>query len=394
MDLKKFLLWFLIVMFLMGGVAYLQMEYSKTVTPIIMAAIEIGLIIIGIACIKAIIGRTSKRADYIKQKASANRIIVSSGKKLPIYHIEVLKLFALALLGFCLFGSYYYFYSKFTIPLKDLIFPVVLYVVAVIYSLSQKDYILKNSLLFCLPELKEHFMVQGITEPPKRNFWKLSRWNWNGTLGSRRGDCEEICINHNGHTYYIGSSKAIYYDSRSSSDETRTRHVLCLAYIDVSVPYNFVPTIEMKFDHTYDLGNRYHQTSIHNSRYVISNYSNVPTIYCADTGYAERIVNENIQALLSELGKSLKNYKVKFEYDRITIELRKVLWSTWFMRTFRKRKATEDVINSIEKILDTMEKIVMETDRNPAVTEESSLSAERIEELKKHHDFFEAVKNL
>ena len=386
MDLKKFLLWFLIVMVLMGGVAYLQMEYPKTVTPIIMAAIEIGLIIIGIACIKAIIGRTSKRADYIKQKASANRIMVSSGKKLPIYHIEMLKLFALALLGFCIFGTFFYFYSKFTIPLKSLIWPVVVYFVVVFHTLSQKDYVLKNSLLFCLPELKEHFMVQGVKEPSKRNFWKVSRWN--GTLGSRRGDCEEICINHNDHTYYIGSSKAIYYEPRTSSKETRMRQVLCLAYIDVSVPYHFVPSIEMKFDHTYDLGNRYHQTSIHNSRYVISNYSNVPTIYCADTGYAERIVNENIQALLSELGKSLKNYKVKFDYDRITIELRKVLWSTWFMRTFRKRKATEDVINSIEKIIDTMEKIVMETDRNPAVTEESP-KKEKYENLKEYQEMID-----
>lgn len=97
---------------------------------------------------------------------------------------------------------------------------------------------------------------------------------------------------------------------------------------------------------------------------IIPKYKNINFIYCKDNGYATSIITESIQKIISNLATQLKDFSMAFYETKILIVLHDTSWSTFFSRTFNRKKNAENIVKSAETIINTLEQIAREIDKN------------------------------
>ncbi len=162
----------------------------------------------------------------------------------------------------------------------------------------------------------------------------------------------------NGHSYInIG---AIHFNYKYSA-----RHGRKVSYADL---YNIYIEIKLSKDlekSVYML-NKTYMENINETNSIVPIYNIIPPILFEKTTkeYVEKFLNNDVQKSIADLAVKLKKYSIMFSNDKLTLVIHNACWSTFLARVFTKKKCMNNVLNSLEEIINTLEKISYLIDKN------------------------------
>lgn len=304
------------------------------------------ILLIGLIVFLVFFLRKANNRKYFKTR-KVEQTKVSRLKLLPVYRYNSIYIIALIVEILICTASFIFDikYNLFvTMKGKIIIFIEILFFTTIFTYTYMIHYKLKNSLLFCKEKIQEKYQI--IDEYYGRinsNEMNEIAYNIKCMTNDQRTYApnkmiEFLTINTD-NKVMIGSIKQWH----SYGDEYRYEN--CSSFVELNVPYSFKSPIRLLFS-------KYEKEDIS----IIPQYSNVPIII-GNKWYAEKVITQDIQADISELAKKLKNYSMTFQDNRITLILDNVLWSTWFERTFMKKKCAENICFTINEIVNALNKI-------------------------------------
>lgn len=174
------------------------------------------------------------------------------------------------------------------------------------------------------------------------------------------GDANYINFINNSYRRTIGvlNAKTDRYNRINPSYRPFDFRIQSFAFIELEHGVNLTEEISI-------FKNQYWKSMIQDEKNIIPLYENMGVIVPEKSReYAEKILTEKVQEYIAELRAHFDNFAIYFYDNKILISIKNGRWSSWFSRTFMKEKCAENIFKTTEVVLNYLERIANEIEKN------------------------------
>lgn len=269
-----------------------------------------------------------------------NQIEKKRGNLLPIYYMSKFgsKLVLLIIVSviICIF------LCMISLEYMLITFPIILVTVMLFAIVYLINFDIFGGLMLIKKKIEEKYRITN--ESISSNAIWLSKRDYFQTPTDR--NMKNISF-FNGHSYI--NMGAIHFNY---TFKARNR----MSYADL---YNIY--VEIKLSKTLEIYmlNKTYMENINETNSIVPIYNIIPPILFENTTkeHVEKFLNKDIQKCIADLAAKLHKYSIIFLNGKLTLVIHNACWSTFLSRVFTKEKCMNNILNSLDEIINTLEKI-------------------------------------